>query len=389
MPTLQALTQEWTTTTAVTHAAATYGAFPAIHASQYYPQAYDVNGNVTDVRTLAEILRARGYSTGGFVASNPYLDRWQEPFDTFWNGGVTDGSTSTFGAAARKAGRLLDFALMRDKVSASDLLERAFTWWGGAEPPRFLWLHVMDVHEPYLPTLRGLSRPHTAHYDTLKFFRNRWSLDERTTRRIKRLYDDCVGYLDEQLQGLDRFLTDDPIVVMTGDHGEAFGHGLVGHAQLYDETITVPYLSTLDRPGDGPIRHLDVAPTILDAVGASMPEQWEGEPTDGRYEESFAMNMSPNLGETHVCVRTNEYKLIRRFDADTGSEVDTELYDLDADPGEQRRIETTGAGTQAELGGRIDEFLARADIDWAALNCREMEVTSPAVEERLKDLGYM
>lgn len=394
MPVLQSLTDSWTRSTAITHAAATYGAFPPIHASQYYPQAYDAQGALTRVTTLPDVLRNQGYSTGGFIASNPNLNRWQGSFDTFWNAGLasdhdTTGSESVISSLARSGRRTLNLARMRDTVSASDLLDQAADWWCSVDGPRFLWMHLMDTHEPYFPTLSGVSNPFTAHYHTIQQHRNPINeLSESTIRGLKQLYDDCVQYLDSQLQALDQFLDDDPIIVMTGDHGEAFNHGVVGHAQLYDEVITVPYLSTLDHPSPETVRHLDIPATLLDAVGLPVPDSWEGYQIDGQHRDSFAMNTSPGLGKTFLSLRTESHKLIREYDLGTGSHTNTEFYSVKEDPDEQELMSAKG-DVRNKLSKRMNEFLAKESIDWNALNCRSMESTSPVVEDRLESLGYL
>lgn len=394
MPVLQSLTDNWTRSTAVTHAAATYGAFPPIHASQYYPQAYDADGTLTNVKTLISILSNKGYSTGGFVASNPYLNQWNESFDMFWNDGLTNNtdttsSRSVINSIARSGRRALNLARMRDTVPASDLLDRAADWWCSADGPRFLWVHLMDTHEPYFPTLSGTSNPFTAHYHTIQQRRNSMDeLSESTIRGLKQLYDDCVQYIDSQLQALGQFLDDDPIVVMTGDHGEAFNHGTVGHAQLYDEVITVPYLSTLNHPVPQTVRHLDIPATLLDAVGLPIPDNWEGYPINGQHRDSFTMNASPGLGKTFVSLRTEKNKLIREYDLDTGSQTNAEFYDLEKDPAEQEPV-SDREGVRNELSEQLDNFLAQESIDWNALNGRSMESIPPAVEDRLDSLGYL
>lgn len=391
MPVLQSLSNQWSSTDAIAQTTATYGAFAPIHASQYYPQVYDTDGNVVDAKTLAAVLSDNGYSTAGFVASNPYLNRWSESFDTFWNDDldVADSSDSALQSVVRKGRRMLDLVRMRDRITATDLFDRAEQWWVDVQGPRFLWMHLMDTHEPYLPTLRCLSQPHTAHYSTAKFYLNRWSLDEKTMRGIKRLYDDTVTYLDKQMSEFTRFLNDDPIVVITGDHGEAFDHGMVAHAQIYEETARVPYLTTLNQSEENPVRHLDIAPTIVDALGLPLPDRWEGSPVDGTYRDSFLMNMSTELNETFLGIRTDSHKLIQRYNSSTGKHLGTELYNFTEDPNERVPVDDKEPEVRKNLEERIEAFLSRDDIDWNAMNCRPISLSSKAAEERLKSLGYM
>src|SRR5207237_2580743 len=70
------------------------------------------------------------------------------------------------------------------------------------------------------------------------------------------------------------------LVIVTGDHGEALGeHGELTHSLFaYESTLHVPLIvSEIDPAGSGasvrgvvvetPVRHVDVLPTLLDAVG--------------------------------------------------------------------------------------------------------------------------
>ena len=70
-------------------------------------------------------------------------------------------------------------------------------------------------------------------------------------------YDDCIAFLDDQLGRLldelrGQGLLDNTVVIITSDHGEAFGdHGLFGHASsLYLDEIGVPLvILSPDAPG--------------------------------------------------------------------------------------------------------------------------------------------
>src|SRR5690606_19234484 len=88
-----------------------------------------------------------------------------------------------------------------------------------------------------------------------------------------RYVDAFVGRLLEQYRQLHRL--DDTIVVVVGDHGEAFGeHRRWQHdAVPWDEVARVPLLvyvpgRTWDRPvvREG-VNHLDIVPTVLDLAG--------------------------------------------------------------------------------------------------------------------------
>jgi phosphoglycerol transferase MdoB-like AlkP superfamily enzyme len=78
-------------------------------------------------------------------------------------------------------------------------------------------------------------------------------------------------------------LLESTLVVVVGDHGEAFGrHDQITHAQkLYEENLHVPCLFI--NPAFNSVRNktvgglVDVAPTVLSFLGYDSPDKWQGE----------------------------------------------------------------------------------------------------------------
>ncbi len=93
-----------------------------------------------------------------------------------------------------------------------------------------------------------------------------------------------LGRLFEALR--ERGLADDTLVVITGDHGEAFGspHKTYGHGgKLFEENLHVPLVLWNPRLFHGERRsviggHIDVNPTILNIVTphVPIPAAWQG-----------------------------------------------------------------------------------------------------------------
>lgn len=97
------------------------------------------------------------------------------------------------------------------------------------------------------------------------------------------LYDCSVAYMDDQIRQVldvlkEQGALDDTLIVLTADHGEGMGiHKSWGHGQLYEHTLHIPLI--LWRPGrlpqgkriKGLSQHIDVAPTILELMGATQP----------------------------------------------------------------------------------------------------------------------
>lgn len=175
-------------------------------------------------------------------------------------------------------------------------------------------------------------------------------------------YLNTVHYTDSQLARLfaglrERGLAEDTLVVVTGDHGEAFGepHNAWGHgSRVYDESVRVPMMiwSPVLFPEGRRVKtvggHVDVNPTITDVLGVPPSPLWRGrslfDPKRPGRAYFYAANDDYLLG-----VREGKWKYI--YNATRGRD---ELYDLEQDPQEQRNV----ARQHAELCHRLRQRLA-------------------------------
>jgi arylsulfatase A-like enzyme len=144
-----------------------------------------------------------------------------------------------------------------------------------------------------------------------------------------------IGRLFDGLR--ERGLAEDTLVVVTGDHGEAFGapHPTWGHGfRLYQEGIRIPLLLWSPRlfaGGRSPVvgGHVDVNPTVADLMGWPASPTWQGrslfDPARPPRTYFYAANDDYLLG-----LREGRWKYI--YNATRGGE---ELYDLERDPEEQ------------------------------------------------------
>ena len=95
-----------------------------------------------------------------------------------------------------------------------------------------------------------------------------------------RYADDAVGVLMNKLDDLG--VSDETAVLVSSDHGEAFGElGVYADHQAADEaTCHIP--SVLHWPGLDPQvnkglhYHLDIAATVVDLAGLRIPRHWDG-----------------------------------------------------------------------------------------------------------------
>ncbi len=118
-------------------------------------------------------------------------------------------------------------------------------------------------------------------------------------------YDDCLGYIDEQLGQLFnalrvRGLLDNTLVVVTADHGEGLGeHKLFGHGySLYRTEIRVPLVIRPPTGRSAPaiveetVSLRDVPATIVDFLGLGA-----GSPFPGTSLARFWRNSAPGSAE--------------------------------------------------------------------------------------------
>ncbi len=179
--------------------------------------------------------------------------------------------------------------------------------------------------------------------------------DDQIQGRLEMLLavDDSLGRI---LAALEKHGTlDNTVVIFTSDHGYFYGeHGLSVERRLaYEEAIRIPLLVRYPprvAAGATPtelVLSLDMAPTILDLAGVEPPAHMQGRSfapildnvaRDWRssflieYFTETAMTRIQNMG--YVAVRSTRHKYIQYQEL----EGMNELYDLDADPYEERNL---------------------------------------------------
>src|SRR6476659_8090698 len=269
--------------------------------------------------TLAEVLKARGYRTGGFVGAYVLDSKWglNQGFDTY----VDDFDLSktrgvSLGAIQRPGNEVVDKALPWIQQSAAT--------------PFFAWIHLYDAHSPYRPPEPFASRYRGHPYNGEIAFA-----------------DSQVGRIVAQLQSSGLF--DRTVVVVMGDHGESLGdHGESAHGFFIYESVThvplvirAPFSLTANRRVADPVRSVDVMPTVLDLLGVPQPGAISGVSlvslmTGAKRElglDTYSEAMYPlhHYGWSDLrALRSGRYKVI--------DSPRPELYDLDRDPQEATNI---------------------------------------------------
>ncbi|MGH9341268.1 MAG: sulfatase family protein [Acidobacteriota bacterium] len=252
------------------------------------------------------------------------------------------------------------------------------------EDPFFLWYHTTIVHQPYNPSPEDLPAPREKLLESpgIKAAMTGAIVPLGSTTYapedgplLNALYDAEVRQMDrlfgqaiEILQ--DKDLLEDTLIVLTADHGEELlDHGFIGHAstslqaKLYEEFIRIPLI--LSWPGridpeservNTAVIQTDIFPTVLSLFDIEVPEYITGRNLLGDLEERplffesvIAGNQTTKERE-HLwvrAVRDKRYKYIS-----TG-----ELYDLQADPREQKNIINEKPQKAEELRHMLNQWL--------------------------------
>jgi arylsulfatase A-like enzyme len=197
--------------------------------------------------------------------------------------------------------------------------------------PFFAWLHYVDPHDEYVKHKESpdFGKDNRGRYDSEVFF---------TDLHIGRL----LEFVQKQPYW------DKTVVIVTADHGEAFGeHGVYKHAfWLWDVLTRVPLL--VHAPGAAPKKiderrsHVDLAPTILDFTGVKdKPASFVGKSLVSEvYGADQPDNREPMILDLPEDSHNPEIRGIVLGDLKflQYAKVRSELYDIAADPGELKDI---------------------------------------------------
>jgi arylsulfatase A-like enzyme/Tfp pilus assembly protein PilF len=343
-----------------------------------FPAAHGVRDNggfklAPERVTLAEVLKAHGWATGGFIAAYVLDHRW----------GIAQGFDRYFD----------DFDLSKFKTVSmgdiqrpgSEVVGQALAWIGTPavrDRPFFAWVHLYDPHAPYAPPEPFASRYAEHPYNG----EIAWT-------------DSLVGQL---LAGLDSLgVRERTVLAVIGDHGESLGeHGETGHGFfVYEPTTRVPFLLAGPYPGltakrvRAVARHVDLMPTLLELLGVTdgpavqgrslvplitgkAPASGASGPPQG-YSEAFYARFHYGWSELRA-VRTERYHFIEAPRA--------ELYDLAADPGELHNLAATERRTVAALRQSLGDIEQQTGTAQAAPTPIEEDEETL---RKLSALGYV
>jgi arylsulfatase A-like enzyme len=334
-------------------APSTTRSLPSLLTSRYPSQVdwvkrYAMYSAITEQNlTVFEVLAALGFRNVGLFSHFYFTpDRGLSQGFSKWDdeGAVTIRESNTDNAAPRTTQKV---------ITALEELSRS-------EQRFALWTHFFEPHSRYMehdklpPGAKELEGPQAT---------------------IQDRYDAEIAYVDqyvaEILKTLDRLrLSDKTAVVVFSDHGESLGeHGVHFHGNaLYEEQLRVPMIIAVPgikpRQIETPVALMDLAPTLVELVGAMPPEEFRGRSLLGAMlgkplepqsigSELLSMPMWPYEAKTLIAGRR---KVIYRI-----TENQFEQFDLARDPLELQNLTADSpqvlASAKAEIRGWLEDEL--------------------------------
>jgi arylsulfatase A-like enzyme/tetratricopeptide (TPR) repeat protein len=333
-----------------------------------YPLFHQVHNNGSyalpaEMTTLAEVLKGRGLQTAAFVASFTVDSRLglDQGFDVY-DDKLTEGEAFKPLGAERRAEKV--YAAFRSWLDRSE------------EKPFFCWVHFFDPHLPYEPPAS-------------------YSIDFADSP-----YDGEIAYMDRYVGQViaslrEKNLLQKTLVVLAGDHGEAFGEKVEsGHGIfLYDGTLRVPMIFSAE--GHLPrgivikprVRLIDIFPSILEMLeipptgevqGVSLLPYISGRKKEdlGSYLETYFPRENYGWSEL-VGLIEGDWKYVRA--------PKPELYNLKTDPEETVNAIGRESNRSQEMKSRLEEMIAASS---SVPPSAKREITSEE-REKLRSLGYV
>lgn len=333
-----------------------------------YPVYHQVRNNGTyylapELQTLAEVMKKNGLKTSAFVASFTVDSRFglDQGFDVYDDQFAPD-----------QAFKALNSERRADAVYAS------FSGWldENKEDQFFAWVHFFDPHIPYDPP---------SHYGE-EFQDNPYDGEIA-------FMDFYIGKIVEKLR--DTGLLEKTLIVLAGDHGEAFGekqeegHGVF----IYESTTRVPliFYSADHLPAgvsfEDKVRLIDIMPTVLDMMAFEMPEEIQGVSLVPLIEGRKTQDLSVYIESYFPRENYGWSQLVGLVDGDW-KYIDApkpELYNLSLDPREEKNLMREETRIAQEKKDRLDEIVASS---LSTIDAKRKALTSEE-REKLRSLGYV
>ena len=342
--------------------------------------------------TLAEILKANGYTTFGIAAHRRLSEEsgFARGFDYF--------KCASF-IPARPVNNII-IHLWEKEIRKSDKF--------------FLWVHYFDPHHP-----QHARYPWIEHY-TSKALTEKLNLSEKKRGELFRLiptfkkdpqtlsnfialYDSEINFVDfyigELIQEFE--LYKNTLIIITSDHGIGFlEHGYIAHGNtLYQEAIHIPLIiklpdSSKKETVNKQVSLVDIMPSILQILNIDQPEQtvgksfWKKKGLLSLVKKILLRKDIPghNFAELDTnrilkTIMTPEWKYIYNYQDKT-----EQLYNIKSDPLELNNLVDKKTKQRNQLKKQLFNWISNSK---KYPSKKQSIQFSPKEKEKLKTLGYI
>ncbi|TPL96857.1 DUF229 domain-containing protein [Mesorhizobium sp. B2-3-11] len=339
--------------------------------------------------TISNTLSKHNFRTGFFWSAD---SRFQRVNEFLLNKGLDviqdfRGQKCTTPTFKLSSDQLTNMDYNSDLCTAQSIID----WMNkDSEKPFFGIMFTAMTHYPYITDSPMFSKKMTppSHDQELVHY----SDDEKFNAYLNalRVGDAALGEILASLKQSGNL--DSTLVVVLGDHGEAFGeHGDYIHATaIYDENVHIPLIMINKHIFHDQVAHpvggiIDIAPTILDILGRPLPKQWQGRSLFSEQRPNKTFFFNPWAGSL-LGYRQDDRKVI--FNATTGK---VEEYDLKTDPGEKTNLFKEDASDRRALlqpiagwvksqKRRVANLVAATQSDAGHCNAASLEINAAGTE---------
>ena len=361
-----------------------------------YPNVHKIRDpfSLLQAKSIAETLQEAGYKTAAFVGTgllsakhsfNHGFNLYDEP-----QRGEETWEVATYPDPTQHE----EFVIGRWWVP--DLID----WIKKNYKSRFfVWGHWYDTHEGAERHLLAENKLEEGKLSEFCYY----------DAKIKLYDEEVMGPILNTLEDLNIY--DETMVIIMSDHGTTLGEHPAEplpwrpditypqHTDMWDTDLRIAFVlknSNFLNWGrvDGMIRSIDVVPTVLELLGISTKQYFDGIsliPFIKRHHAEGLVAYSEELYERRgpgavQAIRTDDYKLMRNL-----NKVEEGFYNLKEDPGEQNNLIDKATESEKKMipewRSRMNEFLWKGPsrITGKIFSKEERE----EIEARLRVLGYI
>ena len=313
--------------------------------------------------TLADILKANGYATGGFTGNAGVSGGFgfEQGFDVYYY------PKNKFGKMQTSIPKALQWLKKRKKNTKFFMFLHGYDVHGQSTPAEGFDYRFVDKDYDYKFTGTELEQEVLREEGLDK---GQLTMRDADVRFWRAVYDEKIHRTDERfgrfLTEIDKLgLSEKTLFVLTSDHGtELYEHRRFDHGfTLYGELINVPLVirlpgQTVGKVISDRVSSIDVMPTILDLLDIRLSDkatrQMRGRSlVPAFYGELVKRNV---ISETNYrdytfkrsIITPDDWKLVYTLETKTA-----ELYNLKEDPGEKKDI----ANARPKIAGELQKIL--------------------------------